>query len=142
LTEVDLEDVGNFYLHLTRADLLQNGEVLPAEENADEIDVGISCHDSMAVSLSNKILDNPGHFYVKFLIKILTLLQVTPNNYSKLREIKDLLKLMVEAVSEKLLVKTLEKYSTRLDELIALDPSLLQREAFGKDSAKVQHEIG
>ena len=55
-------------------------------------------------------------------------LQVTPNNYTKLREIKDLLKLMVEAVSEKLLVKTLEKYSTRLDELIALDPSLQQNQ--------------
>ena len=45
-------------------------------EEEGEVDIGVSCHDSMAVSLCNKILDNPGHFYVKFLVKILTSLQV------------------------------------------------------------------
>ena len=55
-------------------------------------------------------------------------LQVTPNNYAKLREIKELLRLMLDAVSEKLILKPLEKYDARLDELIALDPSLQQQE--------------
>merc|ERR1719211_483843 len=46
LAEVDLEDVGNFYLHLTRSDLLQNTDAAAAAAAAAEaedgsIDVGI-----------------------------------------------------------------------------------------------------
>ena len=62
--------------------------------------------------------------------------QVTPNNYAKLREIKELLRLMLDAVSEKLILKPLEKYGARLDELIALDPSLQQQEDRNNETAE------
>ena len=62
--------------------------------------------------------------------------QVTPNNYAKLREIKELLRLMLDAVSEKLILKPLEKYGARLDELIALDPSLQQQEDKNNETAE------
>ena len=61
---------------------------------------------------------------------------MTPNNYAKLREIKELLRLMLDAVSEKLILKPLEKYGARLDELIALDPSLQQQEDKNNETAE------
>ena len=117
LSEVDIEDVGTFYIQLTRSDLLQNQS---GEENHN---CGLSAHDAMAYTLCNQILQCPDSFYVKVLIKLLTMLYITPNNFNTLKEIKTLNDRMIEEVKDKLCIKALEKFGSRLDEFIRLDPT-------------------
>ena len=89
LIDVDIEDVGAFFIQLTRADILQHnpnrvGEANNgAEEREDKdiaSDIGASVHDSMAYTICNQIIGSPDSFHVKTLIKLLLSLQV-PNSF-------------------------------------------------------------
>jgi len=79
LADIDTEDVGMFLVHLCREDMLQSYQPSrPAVEG--EITVS-SVHDTLAFTVCNEILSAPDSFQTKVLVKLLTNLQITSNNY-------------------------------------------------------------
>ena len=75
LNEVDVEDVGLFLIQLTARGFLQSNEI---QENH------ATCHDSMAYAICNQIIAQPMSFHVKILLKLLTSLQISDDDFSKL----------------------------------------------------------
>ena len=86
LNEVDVEDVGLFLIQLTARGFLQSNEI---QENH------ATCHDSMAYAICNQIIAQPMSFHVKILLKLLTSLQISDDDFSKLKELKALQAQMV-----------------------------------------------
>ena len=133
LTEVDVDDVGAFFLQLTRADILQQTNKMNMagglnrgdNENGDiATDIGASVHDAMAYTLCNQILDSPDSFHVKTLIRLLLNLQITIVNFVKLKELKLFHTHMMQAVRDKLCLRSLERFGMRLDDWLSKDPEL------------------
>ena len=125
LTDVDIDDVGAFYVQLTRADILQQSNKVNRDEDGDiATDIGASVHDAMAYTLCNQILESPDSFHVKTLIRLLLVLQITANNFVKLKELKVFHTHMMQAVRDKLCLKSLERFGMRLDEWLSKDPEL------------------
>merc|ERR1712226_926440 len=94
-------------------------------ENGDiATDIGASVHDAMAYTLCNQILDSPDSFHVKTLIRLLLNLQITIVNFVKLKELKVFHTHMMQAVRDKLCLKSLERFGMRLDEWLSKDPEL------------------
>ena len=123
LSEIDVEDVGMFFVNLTREDLLQSFDI-------NKRDVGIlassttSIHDTLAIIVSNEILSFPHAFYSKVLVKVLISLNLTNNNYVHLRELKVLSEQLLLAVKEKTALKQVEKFNDQLGNWLAKDPVL------------------
>ena len=93
LNEVDSEDVGLFLIQLTDRGFLQsNGSENHNPESSE------NCHDSMAYAICNQIIAEPMSFHVKILLKLLTSLQISVDEYSKLKELKALQYQMMEQV--------------------------------------------
>ena len=114
LNEVDLEDVGLFLIQLTDRGFLQN------KENQLEYD---NCHDSIAYAICNFIISDPDHFHVKTFTKLLNSLRISPEDFSKLKELKALHTQMTEAIKEKLSLKLLEKFGKTLEIYINQHPN-------------------
>ena len=91
LNEVDNEDVGLFLIQLTDRGFLQSKATTNDESNAN-------CHDAMAYSICNQIIAEPLAFHVKLLLKLLTSLQISVDDYSKLKEFKALQTQMLDTV--------------------------------------------
>jgi len=106
LTEVDVEDVGLFLIQLTARGFLQSNEIQES---------GATCHDSMAYAICNQIISQPMSFHVKILLKLLTSLQISDDDFSKLKELKALQTQMMELVKDKLAIKTVEKFGKYLE---------------------------
>merc|ERR1719447_1499461 len=123
LNEIDVEDVGMFFVHLTREDMLQSHDA-----NKRPVDIlassTTSVHDSLANLVSNEILSAPDAYQSKVLIKVLTSLQLTPNNYVHLRGLKVLSEQLLVTVKERTAVKQLEKLDKQLADWLAKDPTL------------------
>ena len=123
LNEIDVEDVGMFFVHLTREDMLQSHDA-----NKKSVDIlassTTSVHDSLANLVSNEILSAPDAYQSKVLIKVLTSLQLTPNNYVHLRGLKVLSEQLLVTVKERTAVKQLEKLDKQLADWLAKDPTL------------------
>ena len=100
LAEIDTEDVGMFFVHLTREDMLQSYDPNKKDTNILESST-TSVHDSLAMAVCNEILSFPERFQTKVLIKILTSLTLTHNNYVHLKELKVLAELLLQNVKEK-----------------------------------------
>merc|ERR1719422_2390550 len=126
LNEIDVEDVGMFFVHLTREDMLQSHDA-----NKKSVDIlassTTSVHDSLANLVSNEILSAPDAYQSKVLIKVLTSLQLTPNNYVHLRGLKVLSEQLLVTVKERTAVKQLEKLDKQLADWLAKDPTLRPR---------------
>merc|ERR1712142_882832 len=71
LAEIDTEDVGMFFVHLTREDMLQSYDSSKKDGNIIESST-TTVHDSLAMAVCNEILSSPNSFQTKVLIKILT----------------------------------------------------------------------
>ena len=121
LADIDTEDVGMFFVHLTREDLLQNYE--PQRKDVEGESTVSSVHDALAFAVCNEILSSPDSLQTKILIKILSNLQITHNNFVGLRELKVLSEQLLKHVKEKLCRKSLEKFDKSLEEWLARDPS-------------------
>ena len=93
LNEVDSEDVGLFMIQLTDRGFLQSN----GSENPESSE---NCHDSMAYAICNQIIAEPMNFHVKILLKLLTSLQISVEEYSKLKELKALQSQMMDQVSD------------------------------------------
>ena len=123
LNEIDVEDVGMFFVHLTREDMLQSHDA-----NKRPVDIlaslTTSVHDSLANLVSNEILSAPDAYQSKVLIKVLISLQLTPNNYVHLRGLKVLSEQLLSTVKERTAVKQLEKLDKQLADWLAKDPTL------------------
>ena len=104
LAEIDTEDVGMFFVHLTREDMLQTFDANAKETNMLESST-TTVHDSLAMAVCNEILSAPDSFQTKVLIKILTNLVLTHNNYVHLRAVKVLAELLMKDVKEKSCVR-------------------------------------
>lgn len=122
LAEIDTEDVGMFFVHLTREDMLQSYDASKKDNNILESST-TSVHDSLAMAVCNEILSAPDSFQTKVLIKILTSLQLTHNNYFHLREIKVLAELLLQNVKEKSCVRSLERFDKQLTDWLSKDPT-------------------
>jgi len=121
LAEIDTEDVGMFFVHLTREDLLQSFEgVKPSLEGESTV---TSVHDTLAASVCNEILSAPDSLQTKVLVKILSNLQITHNNFVGLRELKVLSEQLLKHVKDKLCRKSLEKFDKNVAEWLSRDPS-------------------
>ena len=142
LTDVDIDDVGAFYVQLTRADILQQPSKLNRDEDGDiASDIGASVHDAMAYTLCNQILEAPDSFHVKTLIRLLLILQITVNNFVKLKELKVFQTHMMQAVRDKLCLKSLERFGLRLDEWLSKDPELQTEKEDNEKDADAEQEI-
>ena len=104
LAEIDTEDVGMFFVHLTREDMLQSFDANSKDTNMLESST-TTVHDSLAMAVCNEILSAPDSFQTKVLIKILTNLVLTHNNYVHLRAVKVLAELLIKDVKEKSCVR-------------------------------------
>ena len=104
LSEIDTEDVGMFFVHLTREDMLQSYDPNKKETNILESST-TTVHDSLATSVCNEILSSPDSFQTKVLIKILTSLVLTHNNDVHVNEVKVLAELLIQNVKEKSCVR-------------------------------------
>merc|ERR1719225_2270803 len=112
LAEIDIEDVGMFFVHLTREDMLQSYD--PEKKSVFLESSTTSIHDSMAMAVCNEILSTPNSYQTKSLIKVLTNLALTHNNFVHLKELKVLSELMIQNVKERSCVRLLEKFSKQL----------------------------
>merc|ERR1719186_225118 len=121
LAEIDTEDVGMFFVHLTREDMLQTFDANAKETNMLESST-TTVHDSLAMAVCNEILSAPDSFQTKVLIEILTSLVLTHNNYVHLRAVKVLAELLMKDVKEKSCVRSLEKFDKLLSDWLARDP--------------------
>ena len=121
LAEIDIEDVGMFFVHLTREDMLQSYD--KDKTNTALESTTTTVHDSLAVSVCNQILSAPDGYQTKVLIKILTNLALTSNNYVHLKSLKVMSETLITSVKEKSCVKSLEKFDKQLKDWIAKDPS-------------------
>ena len=101
LVEVDVEDVGMFFVHLTRVDMLQNYDNSKSQEPNLLESSTTTIHDNLAMSLSNQILSDPGNFHTKVLVKILCSLVITHNNYVHLKELKVLSESLLKSIKER-----------------------------------------
>merc|ERR1712142_548648 len=122
LNEIDTEDVGMFFVHLTREDMLQSYDGSKKDGNIIESST-TTVHDSLAMAVCNEILSSPNSFQIKTLIKILTSLVLTHNNYVHLRELKVLAELLLQNVKEKSCVRSLERFDKQLQDWLVKDPS-------------------
>merc|ERR1719225_587452 len=132
LAEIDIEDVGMFFVHLTREDMLQSYDKDKASTVMESTTTTV--HDSLAVSVCNQILSAPDGYQTKVLIKILTNLSLTSNNYVHLKSLKVMSETLITSVKEKSCVKSLEKFDTQLKDWIAKDPSNAQSNETNKPS--------
>merc|ERR1740123_1922770 len=114
LAEIDVEDVGMFFVHLTREDMLQS---YGKEKNNANI------HDSLAVVVCHQVLSAPDGYQTKVLVKILTSLVLTHNNYVHLRELKVLSENLIGNIREKAIIRSLEKFDKQLMDWLAKDPA-------------------
>jgi hypothetical protein len=55
-------------------------------------------------------------------------LKISATNYNQLRELKELYTQMTESITDKFVLKSLEKYGARLDTFINMDPELKDKE--------------
>merc|ERR1711988_1688178 len=69
----------------------------------------------MAYAICNQIIAQPMSFHVKILLKLLTSLQISDDDFSKLKELKALQTQMMELVKDKLAIKTIEKFGKYLE---------------------------
>ena len=120
LSEIDTEDVGMFFVHLTREDMLQSYD--PDKKSTFLESSTTSIHDSMAMSVCNEILSSPNSYQTKSLIKVLTNLALTHNNFVHLKELKVLSELMLQNVKERSCVRSLEKFNKQLLYWLGKDP--------------------
>ena len=120
LNEIDNEDVGMFFVHLTREDMLQQhdpkwaGEVVASSTT--------SVHDNLAKLVGNEILSAPDAYQTKVLVKVLTSLQLTANNFVHLRELSVLSERLLAAVRECAAARPLEKFHQQLAAWLAREP--------------------
>ncbi len=89
LNEVDMDDVGMFFISLTQREFLQSQEA--------DLD---NLHDGLAYSICNQIIAEPLSFHVKLYSKFLASLIISSDDSSKLRD--------------KLALKNLEKFEKRV----------------------------
>jgi len=122
LAEIDIEDVGMFFVHLTREDMLQSFDKDKQSNNILE-STTTSIHDSLAVSVCNQVLSAPDGYQTKVLVKILTNLVLTHNNYVHLRELKVMSETLIKNIKEKSVIRSLEKFDKQLTDWLAKDPS-------------------
>lgn len=99
LSEIDAEDVALFLIQLTREDFLQSPD-----------SQGPNVHDSLAFSLANEILSTPENRKNKLFVKLLLSLQLSANDFVKLRELRMLNDQMLEAVTDRNFIKSLQKF--------------------------------
>merc|ERR1712218_570639 len=132
LAEIDIEDVGMFFVHLTREDMLQSYDKDKANTVMESTTTTV--HDSLAVSVCNQILSAPDGYQTKVLIKILTNLALTSNNYVHLKSLKVMSETLITSVKEKSCVKSLEKFDKQLKDWISKDPSNVPSKETNKPS--------
>lgn len=122
LAEIDTEDVGMFFVHLTREDLLQSYQGRSSANLEGESTVS-GVHDELAFAVCNEILSSPDSMQTKILVKILSSLQVTTNNFVVLRELKVLSEQLLQHVRDKLIRKSLDKFDRAIQDWLARDPT-------------------
>ena len=99
LSEIDTEDVGMFFVHLTREDMLQSFDHNKKNTNILESSTA-TVHDCLAMAVCNEILSSPDSFQTKVLIKILASMALTHSNYIQLNVVKVLAELLLQNVKE------------------------------------------
>merc|ERR1719319_848454 len=120
LNEIDTEDVGMFFVHLTREDMLQQHD--PKRAGDVVASSTTSVHDNLAKLVGNEILSAPDAHQAKVLVKVLTSLQLTANNFVHLRELSVLSERLLAAVRERAAARPLEKFHRQLAAWLAREP--------------------
>merc|ERR1719319_1864147 len=120
LNEIDTEDVGMFFVHLTREDMLQQHDPKRAGEVVASSTTSV--HDNLAKLVGNEILSAPDAHQAKVLVKVLTSLQLTANNFVHLRELSVLSERLLAAVRERAAARPLEKFHRQLAAWLAREP--------------------
>jgi len=123
MSEIDTEDVGMFIINLTSESCLQSFDKDKKEDHSVEDTSDTTVHDELVFPICNEILSAPDAFQCKVLIKHLTNLHLTPNNYTNLRSIRTLTIQLLDKVKEKACVKSLEKFKLNLESWLAKDPA-------------------
>jgi hypothetical protein len=75
------------------------------------------------------VLSAPDGYQTKVLVKILTSLVLTHNNFVHLRELKVLSESLIGNIKEKAIIRSLEKFDKQLTEWLAKDPGASQEPA-------------
>ena len=124
------EDVGLFYIQLTRPDQLEQ----PCSMLNDMSNV----NDGLAFIISNFVISTPESFYIRNFIKFLLKLQISTTNFTQLRELKQLYTQMVYSLKNKLVLKSQKKFGSSLNEFISHDPERIENE----DPENVYDNVG
>ena len=75
------------------------------------------------ISVCNLVLSCPDGYQTKVLIKILTSLVLTHNNFVHIRELKVLAESLINNIKERAVIKTVEKFDKQLGAWLAKDPA-------------------
>ena len=80
-------------------------------------------HDSLALQVCNQILSVPDGYQNKVMIKILSSLSLTHNNFVQLRMLKVLSENLLRTVKERNLVKSLQKFDKQMKYWLEKEPT-------------------
>lgn len=110
LREINEVNVATFLIELTDAQYLIDNQKAKAKA------VENPCHDNIAVKLCNEIISHPDSFNSKLWLRVLSQLNVSPDNASLLKDLCAMCEDMAMVITEKQCAKLLEKFRGALYE--------------------------
>ncbi|KAJ8247413.1 hypothetical protein GJAV_G00246110 [Gymnothorax javanicus] len=107
LAEVDISNVAELFIELTRQDALAH----PGKDKGFE---DVSVHDSLAVRLCNEILRDPTAPEVRLYAKSLGMLRLSPEDSTARKDLLLLLEEVQQVVNDKICLKAIQKVTCHL----------------------------
>ncbi|XP_064602516.1 condensin complex subunit 3-like [Liolophura sinensis] len=113
LANVDVNNVALLFVQLTSRQMLKQNKKTTRGLIQDH-----TIHDNLALQVCNEILSHPDSFGVKVLVKTLNILDISLEDVSSLKDLASLSAQMLEAVKEKVCVKGLLKFQSKISEVL------------------------
>ncbi|KAK4302655.1 hypothetical protein Pmani_025270 [Petrolisthes manimaculis] len=123
LADIDVYDVANFLVSIT-------SPAIRTEQKKDKVNV----HDSLVFSICTDIMGFPESSWTKVLLRCLNHLQLTPTNFSTLRQIDVLAQKILEKMKEKPCLKMAARFHHSIKEMLKNAP-----EVEGKEVSQVEN---
>ncbi|XP_066944785.1 condensin complex subunit 3 [Macrobrachium rosenbergii] len=117
LNDVDVNDVANFLISITN----------PTFASGDSSEQ-VNTHDTLVFTLCTDILANPDSPWTKVLVRCLNHLNLTPTNYSTLRQVKVLSEKMIKVVRDRVCTNGLERFNLTIKGLLKDAPEPIPEE--------------
>ncbi|XP_064083771.1 condensin complex subunit 3-like [Macrobrachium nipponense] len=122
LSDVDVNDVANFLISITNP-------TFASGDSAEQVNT----HDTLVFTLCTDILADPDSPWTKVLVRCLNHLNLTPTNYSTLRQVKVLCEKMIKVVRDRVCTNGLERFNLTVQGLLKDAPEPIPEEVEEKE---------